>query len=136
VSRPEYYGNPAGITDEIEIVRAIYDAFARRDLEGMLQFLAPDCELWLEGTAQAAGREGPYRGHDGLRDYFSDVERLWDELVLHADDVRAVPGSVIVIGHVTGRKQGLDVRRASVWTWRVLGGRAASVRAADMGELA
>ena len=46
-----------------------------------------------------------------------------------------MPGSVIVIGHITGRKQGLDVRRASVWTWRVHGGRAASVRAADMGEL-
>ena len=46
-----------------------------------------------------------------MRDYFADVERLWDELVLHAEDFRAVPGSVIVIGHVTGRKQGLDVRR-------------------------
>jgi ketosteroid isomerase-like protein len=136
MSRPEYYGNPAGVTDEIEIVQAIYDAFARRDLAAMGDFLAPDCELWLEGTARAAGREGPYRGFDGLRDYFEDVARLWDELVLHAEDYRAVPGSVIVIGHITGRKQGLEVRRASVWTWRVRAGRAQSVRAADMGELA
>jgi ketosteroid isomerase-like protein len=135
VPRPEYYGNPAGIQDEIEIVRAIYDAFARRDIDGMLAHLAPDCELHLEGTARAAGREGPYRGHDGMRDYFADVERLWDDLVLHAEDYRAVPGSVIVIGHVTGRKQGLEVRRASVWTWRLRDGRAASVRAADMGDM-
>jgi ketosteroid isomerase-like protein len=136
VTRPEYYGNPAGITDEIEIVRAIYGAFARRDVDGMLDYLTPDCELWLEGTSRAAGRIGPYRGHDGIRDYFADVERLWDELVLHAEDYRAVPGSVIVIGSVTGRREGLEIRRASVWTWRVQGGRAASCRAADMGELA
>ena len=56
--------------------------------------------------------------------------------MLHAEDYRAVPGSVIVIGHVTGRRQGLDVRRSSVWTWRVRNGRAMSVRAADMGEMA
>jgi ketosteroid isomerase-like protein len=135
VARPDYYGNPAGLTDEIEIVRAVYDAFGRRDIDGMLEYLAPDCELHLEGTARAAGRESPYRGHDGMRDYFADVERLWDELVLHAEDFRAVPGSVIVIGHITGHKQGLDVRRAAVWTWRVRDGRAASVRAADMGDM-
>jgi len=136
VTRPEYYGNPAGITDEIEIVRAVYQAFARRDVEAMLDYVTPDCELYLEGTARVAGRDGPYRGHDGIRAYFADVARLWDELVLHAEDYRAVPGSVIVIGHVTGRRQGLDVRRSSVWTWRVRNGRAVSVRASDMGELA
>jgi ketosteroid isomerase-like protein len=97
--------------------------------------LSTDCELFFEGTATAAGRDGPYIGHDGIRDYFADVERLWDELVLYAEDFRAVPGSVIVIGHITGHKQGLDVRRASVWTWRVKDGRAVSVRAADMGDM-
>ncbi len=135
VTRREYYGKPAGFAAEIEIVRAVYDAFARRDVEKMLDYLAPDCELFLEGTARVAGREGPYRGHDGMRAYFADVERLWDELVLHAEDYRAVPGSVIVIGSVTGRREGLEVRRASVWTWRVRDGRAVSVRAADMGEM-
>ena len=53
----------------------------------------------------------------------------------YADDFRAVPGSVIVLGHITGRRQGLDVRRSSVWTWRVHGGRASSVKAADLGDM-
>ena len=51
MSRPEYYGNPAGLTNEIDIVRAIYAAFARRDVEGALAYLSPDCELDLRGTA-------------------------------------------------------------------------------------
>jgi ketosteroid isomerase-like protein len=136
VARPDYYGNPAGIVDEIEVVRAVYDAFERRDLDAMLVHLSDDCELHLEGTARLAGRHGPYRGHEGMRQYLADVDRLWEDLILHAADYRAVPGSVIVMGHITGRRQGLDVRRSSVWTWKVKDGRATSVKAADLGDMA
>ncbi|RKQ86361.1 ketosteroid isomerase-like protein [Solirubrobacter pauli] len=136
MARPDYYGNPAGLTEEIETVRALYDAFERRDVDAMLAAISDDCELFLEGTARLAGRSEPYRGHAGLREYLADVERLWEELVLHATDYRAVPGSVIVMGHITGRREGLDVRRASVWTWKVTAGRATSVKAADLGDMA
>src|SRR4051812_5393774 len=135
VARPDYYGNPAGLSEEIDLVKAVYDAFARRDRDGMAALLSDDCELHLEGTARLAGRSEPYRGHEGMREYLTDVERLWEELELHADDFRAVPGSVIVMGHVTGRRQGLAVRRSSVWTWKVSGGRATSVKAADLGDM-
>jgi ketosteroid isomerase-like protein len=136
VARPDYYGNPAGLVDEIEVVRGLYEAFGRRDLDAMLAALREDAELFLAGTAQLSGRSGPYLGHDGLREYFADVERLWDELVLHDLDYRAVPGSVIVMGHITGRREGVDVRRACVWTWTVAGGHATSVKAADLGDVA
>jgi ketosteroid isomerase-like protein len=136
VARPDYYGNPAGLVDEIEVVRGLYDAFERRDLDAMLAAFSDDALLHFEGTARLAGRTEPYVGHDGLREYLADVERLWDELVLHATDYRAVPGSVIVMGHITGRRQGLDVRRSSVWTWKVKDGRATSVKAADLGDMA
>jgi ketosteroid isomerase-like protein len=136
VARPDYYGNPAGLTDEADVVRAIYDAFARRDVMTMIGYLSPDCELDLAGTSRLAGRSGPYRGHDGAREYLRDVEQVWEELVLHTEDIRVIPGSVIVIGHVTGKRQGLEVRRSSVWTWRVSEGRATSVKVADLGDLA
>ena len=136
MARPDYYGNPAGLVDEIELVRGLYDAFERRDLDAMLAAFSDDAELHFEGTARLAGRSQPYRGHQGLREYLVDVERLWEELVLHATDYRAVPGSVIVMGHITGRRQGLDVKRSAVWTWRVRDGRATSVKVADLGDLA
>jgi ketosteroid isomerase-like protein len=135
MSRPEYYGNPAGLTDDLEVVKAIYAAFARRDLDGVLPFLAPDCELHAAGTASAAGRSAPYRGHDGVRAYFADAGAVWEELVLHAEDFRVVPGSVIVIGHVTARRGGQDMHRSVVWTWRLRDGLARSVRVSDMGPL-
>ena len=136
MARPDYYGNPAGLVDEIEVVRGLYEAFERRDLDAMLGAISDDAELFFEGTARLAGRAEPYRGHAGLREYLADVDRLWDDLVLHATDFRAVPGSVIVMGHITGHRQGLDVRRSSVWTWKVEDGRATSVKAADLGDMA
>jgi ketosteroid isomerase-like protein len=137
MERPEYYGNPAGITDEVDVVRAIYDAFADRDIERALVYIDPDCEIVLEGTMTAAGRSEPYQGHDGMRQYFADVMRVWEELELHATDFRVVPGSVVVMGHVVGRLGGQDapVRRAVVWTWRLRDARAVFMRASDMGEL-
>jgi ketosteroid isomerase-like protein len=134
VSRPDYYGNPSGHGD-VDVVRAIYAAFARRDVEAALTHIAADCELHVEGTSSAAGRAGPYRGHDGVREYFADVGRVWDHLELHADDFRSLPGSVIVIGHVDAVRGGEKLRRAAVWTWRVAGGKATYARVSDLGDL-
>jgi ketosteroid isomerase-like protein len=131
--RPEYYGNPAGVTEDIGVVRAVYAAFAARDIEAGLAHVAQDCEIVVEGTARIAGRHEPYRGHDGLRDYFADVRRTWDELTLHADDFRALPGSVVVMGHVEGRRGEHRIRRKVLWTWRLRDGLAVAVRVSDLG---
>jgi ketosteroid isomerase-like protein len=136
VSRPEYYGNPAGVTSDLDVVRGIYAAFAARDLEAAYPLLADDCELHLRGTADRIGRTEPYRGHAGLRQYYDDVQALWEDLVLFADDYRAIPGAVIVMGHVEGRVGGERVRRSAVWSWKVRDGKATEVRVADTGPAA
>ena len=133
VSRPDYYGNPAGDTSDIDVVRSIYDAFAARDLDGALAHLAPDCQLHLRGTQQRIGRTEPYKGHDGMREYLADVERTWEDLVLHATDYRAIPGAVVVMGHVEGRYQGEPIKRTAIWTWKVRDGKATEVKVADVG---
>jgi uncharacterized protein len=135
VSRPEYYGNPAGVTHDVEVVRALYSAFAARDPAAALPLIAPDAELHADGTAQRAGREGPYRGHDGVRTYFEDVARVWDGLDLFADDFRVVPGFVVVMGHVAFVSDGRPAQRGVVWTWRLRDGLATYMRVADMGPL-
>jgi ketosteroid isomerase-like protein len=114
-------------------VRAIYDAFNARDVEAALPFVSEDCELDLRGTAARVGRAEPYRGHAGLREYFADVARTWEELTIHATDFRAIPGSVIVMGHVSARLDGEPAGRRAVWTWKVRDGRATHVRVADIG---
>ena len=134
VPRPDYYGNPASLTEDVDVVRAIFAAFAARDIEGALDFFSPDCQIHLEGTARAAGRTGPYMGHNGLREYFADVERVWHQLAIEADDYRTVPGSVVVMGHVTGLRGDTRIRRRAMWTWRLRDQRAVMIRVSDLGE--
>jgi hypothetical protein len=71
-----------------------------------------------------------------MREYYDDVERTWEELTLFANDFRAIPGAVVVMGHVEGRLGGEPVRRGAVWTWKVHAGKATEVRVADLGPAA
>ena len=131
---PEVYGNPGARDVEIQTVRAIYDAFARRDVEGAIAHISESCEFRPTGTAQRLGRTVPYIGHDGLREYFADAARVWDDLVLHADDIRAAAGGVIVFGHVEGRSGGEVVRRRTLWSWQVRDGLATAMSVSDLGQ--
>jgi ketosteroid isomerase-like protein len=124
-----------GLEDRaVATIRAIYDAFARRDVEAALAYIAEDAEIVPEGTATLVGRTEPYRGHDGVRAYFADAERVWDELTLHAEDIRGVGGSVVVFGHVSGVVSGARHRRRVLWTWKVRDGRAISMRVRALGD--
>ena len=126
------YGRVGATSEEVEIVRAIYDAFARRDIEAALAHVDPDMTFAPEGTARLLGRTEPYRGHDGLREYFADVERTWTELTLHATDVRATGGGVVVFGHVEGTIDGQAYSSDALWTWQIRGGKAVSARATPL----
>ena len=129
---PEY-GNTGAHPEAVAPIRAIYDAFARRDLEGALLHVAEDVVFEASGTAKLTGRTEPYRGHAGLHEYFADAGRVWDELTLHAEDVRATLGSVVVFGRAEGCVNGEPVCRRVVWTWRLRDGKAVSMRANDLG---
>jgi ketosteroid isomerase-like protein len=126
------YGAPGDVEREIATVRAIYDAFGRRDVEGALAYCASEVEMVLPTTAGHAGRSGPYRGHAGVRAYFADVSAVWDDLTLHAHDIRATSRAVIVFGSITGRRGAERIRRKVVWTWMLRDGLAVSVRTDDL----
>lgn len=132
---PVRYGNPGGAEREIATVRAIYDAFARRDVEAMVHHVADDCELHLPGTARLVGRTEPYTGPDGIRQYFADAAAVWSELTLHADDIRAAADGVAVFGYAEGRSDGQSIRRRVLWLWQLRDGKAVKVRANDLGPL-
>ena len=133
---PGLYGTPGEVDAEVAVVRAIYDAFSRRDVEGMVQYVSDDCVVDLPGTYERAGRTEPYRGPEGVRAYFADAARVWDDLSLEADDIRAASDGVVVFGHVEGLHQGEAVRRRIVWLWQLRQGKAVRVTANDLGDYA
>ena len=112
---------------DIDVVKAVYAAFAARDVEGLLAHAAPDIEF-IAVTSDYAGRTGPYRGHEGMREYLRDVARVWDELRLTPTDYRQVGDQVLVTGRVTARSPARTVAGSTGWVWRVVDGKVVYIR--------
>jgi ketosteroid isomerase-like protein/CheY-like chemotaxis protein len=129
------YGRGAGADSAIATIRKVYAAFARRDLGAALEYTSADFELMPSGTAALIGRNQPYLGHAGVRQYFADAEALWQDIQIDAHDFRATGGGVIVFGQVEGTAAGERIRRQVVWIWQVVDGKATSMRVTDVGDV-
>ena len=116
-----------GLSD-LDVVKAVFAAFAERDLERVLELAAPEIEF-IAVTSDYAGRTGPYRGHDGIREYFRDMAEVWDELRLTPTDYRIVGEQVLVTGRVSARSPARVVSGSTGWLWRVRSGKVIRARA-------
>jgi ketosteroid isomerase-like protein len=115
------------IATDIEVVKATFAAFAARDVEAVIALAAPDIELTAV-TGEQAGRTSPYRGYDGLRQYFRDVASVWEELHLTPREFRASGDLILVTGKVSARSRSRTVTGSTGWLWRVRDGRVVYVR--------
>ena len=115
------------IATDIEVVKAIFAAFADRDLDGVLAVSDPDIEFTAV-TGEHAGRTDPYRGHAGMRQYFRDVASVWEELHLTPREFREEGLFVLVTGKVSARSRGRTVSGSTGWIWRVRAGKVVLVR--------
>jgi ketosteroid isomerase-like protein len=104
------------------VVKAVFAAFAKRDLDGVLDVIDPEMEF-TPVTADLAGRTEPYRGHEGMREYFRDVAVVWDDLRLNPREFRKVGDSILVTGRVTARSPSRIVEGSTGWVFRVRDGR-------------
>jgi uncharacterized protein len=120
-------GHGLVIGTDIEVVKAAFAAFAARDLDAVLALAAPDVEF-LAVTGEHAGRTQPYRGHDGMRQYFRDVASVWEELRLSPREFRGSGDMILVTGRVSARSRSRTVSGSTGWIWRVRDGKIAYVR--------
>ena len=134
VPSPGEYGRVGGEQPAVKVVQAIYEAFARRDLETALTYMHREIVFVPAGTASLIGRTEPYVGHEGVRRYFADMNEVWDDLRLVVDDVRAVTEGVVVFGAAVGMVDGVPYERHAVWTWKIQGGLATSMRVNLLGS--
>ena len=110
------------VATDIELVKAMFAAFAARDLETVLTLADTDIEFTAV-TGEHAGRTDPYRGHDGLRQYFRDVAEVWEELRLTPREFRRAGDLVLVTGKVSARASGRTVTGSTGWIWQVRDGK-------------
>ena len=109
--------------DPVELVESLFDAFNRRDVDALLG-LCDEEVVFHAATGEFAGREAPYVGMDGMRAYFDDVDRLWEELLITPREIVPLDGGVVVFGRVFARGRELGIRDLPVaWRWALRDGR-------------
>jgi len=103
------------MSDLVAAARTAYAAFAARDAERMREVCHPEIEIEVP-TAALAGREGPYRGAEGIAAYLDDLDRVWDELELHPHEfTEAGDDRVVIFGRVVTRRERTRNDLPSVW---------------------
>ena len=110
---------------KIELVRQVFETFSRRDFDAMLALMAPDVEFSAP-TASFARDGRPYKGYDGMREYFADVARVWRTLEIVPHDFRDLGDRVLVFGRVYARGEGGYISDSPTqWLWGLEGDRIA-----------
>ena len=116
------------MTRDEETVRAGLAALNRRDVDGMLATLDPDCEL----LPLRAVLDGPvYRGHAGLRTWLEDLLEDWDDFRIESVETRDLgAGSLLVLArfHARGRASGVVLDQPAAWVCRLAEGKVKEVR--------
>jgi ketosteroid isomerase-like protein len=111
----------------VDLVRAIYDAFGTGDIPGILSRMAPDIE-WNEAEGHPYADGNPYRGPDAiLGGVFARLGGEWDGFAAVPEEFLDAGDTVIVLGRYRGTAKAtgrtLDAQLAHVW--RISDGKAA-----------
>lgn len=107
-----------------ELVERLYEAFNRRDPEGIAAVCDEEMEFFPVVTAEAVGRDAPYVGPAGLRDYLADAAKAWEELLITPSRIEQRGERLLVRGRVYARSRELGIRDMPVaWIWEVRDGR-------------
>jgi ketosteroid isomerase-like protein len=102
-----------------ELVRRAFRAFERRDMEAIEELCTPDVEFdWSRRLLDPV----VIRGYDGLRQFFEEVNGIFDEITFTEEEIIEFGDEVLVVstGRFRGRTSGVDVtaRGANLWTIR------------------
>ena len=114
---------------DVQLVRRVFDAINERDVDAMLAAYHPDADLSTLTSQLVQGNA--YRGHSGIRDYFSSFTDVWDELRLDPEEVRDLGGRILVVGRWSsrGKESGAEVEAPAAWIFAVRDGRVVFTRA-------
>jgi len=108
---------------KVALVTRLYECFNQRDEACMVALCDEDMEFFPVVTAEVVGRDAPYSGRAGLRDYLADVAQIWDELQITPSEVEARGATLLVRGRVYARSRELGIRDVpTAWIWEIRDG--------------
>jgi ketosteroid isomerase-like protein len=111
----------------LALVREGYDLWRAGDYDLLLDFLVANASPDVEVYSRFGGFSGkPYRGHDGLRAWLTEVQESFDRFEPWVDEVRdAGDDRVLVSGGIRfrARESGIDMAERMGWIYAFRHGR-------------
>jgi ketosteroid isomerase-like protein len=114
--------------ENVEIVRQLFEAIARRDSETVLALYHPDVEF--DGTrhrwTEIADAPTVVRGHEGIREWSRWYYGAWEGIEDEIEEVIDAGDQVVTIvtTRARGRGSGIEVEwKQNIGVWRIRDGR-------------
>jgi ketosteroid isomerase-like protein len=110
------------VTDTADLVRRAYEAFAKRDLEAMAEVAVADFEL---DVTDRVLNPATYRGEDGLRQFFCEIDELWESMDMEVERLVERGDEVLALLSVAikGRGSGLLLQDRIAQRWEARDGK-------------
>jgi ketosteroid isomerase-like protein len=111
------------VSENVDIVRRIYDAWLAGDFHAVYAALDASIELNPDPEATWVGIGQVYRGHDGMRSYMSSVYEAFEDYRPEVEQLIDAGDQVLTLAieHGRGRGSGAEVqanKTAHLWTMR------------------
>ena len=101
--------------ENVEIARSFFAAFADRDQGAAAAVLHPEVEI---RPAIVGGPEGiVYRGLDGNKRFWADIDAAWSEFRIEAEEFRDLGEQVLVLGRAFARAEGSGIALDEPAAW-------------------
>jgi ketosteroid isomerase-like protein len=108
--------------ENVELVRRVYGAVARRDTAGVLAMYDPEIEWrpWRDLTGRSV-----YHGLDDLRTFYREWYEAWENYEESYEELIDAGEHVVVVatGRGRGRASGVPVQWTQYGTWTIRAGK-------------
>src|SRR6186713_1163245 len=106
--------------ENVEMAGRVLDALAQRDVSLLIDLSDPEVR-WHSFFAEVTfGTGGGYHGHDGIRQYVSDLNDAWEIVRGEVDDALGVGDIALLVGriHYRGKTSGVETASPAGWIFR------------------
>jgi ketosteroid isomerase-like protein len=117
--------------ENVELAGRVLDALAQRDAARLIELSDPEVR-WHSFFAEVTfGAGGGYHGHDGIRQYVSDLNDAWEIVRADVDDGLGVGDIALLVGriHYRGKSSGVETASPAGWMVKFRNGKVLRFRA-------
>lgn len=112
-------------SEDVERLRAAYDAFKRQDIPTVMTAFDEEIEWTLPDNLPFGGT---YHGHEGVGEFFGQLPQHFKELSVDPEEFIDAGDAIVVPIHLTGAGAGGSLDSKSLHLWRMRAGKAVSFR--------